>query len=95
MNPIGLTRAEEEKERPTAAPAQQPPAPSGVPSCIATVMPDGKVCGTTATGLVVWPDREAAKSPMCTDCANRFAAIARSHGSSIGFEPFTKPPAKR
>lgn len=87
MNPVGLTRAEEEKENPAAVPANQPPAPDGVPKCIATLPPDGKVCGAEALWLVVWPDPESKKSPACTECAKRFRALAQSHGTSVGIEP--------
>jgi hypothetical protein len=87
VNPIGLTRAEEEKEQTTAPLMHQPPAPAGTRQCVATLPPDGAVCGAEARWLVVWRDPESPKSPACTDCAKRFQALARSHGSDIGVEP--------
>lgn len=87
MNPVGLTRAEEEKEHPTTPAAPQPPAPAGTARCVATLPPDGKVCGAAATWLVVWQDPDAAKTPACTDCAKRFREQARSYGRDIGVEP--------
>jgi hypothetical protein len=87
VNPVGLTRAEEEKEHPPTPSTQQPPAPAGAQRCVATLPPDGKMCGAEARWLVVWTDPDAKKTPACTDCAKRFRALAQSHGSDIGVEP--------
>ena len=86
MNPVGLTRAEQEKEHPTAPAAPQEPAPAGAVQCIATTQPDGKKCGAAAVYLVVW-NAEDAKSPVCAGCAEGFAATARSHGTNLKVEP--------
>jgi|HubBroStandDraft_2_1064218.scaffolds.fasta_scaffold138638_1 hypothetical protein len=88
MNPVGLTRAEEEKEHP-APTSHQPQAPAGTAQCVATLLPDGRMCGAEARWLVVWTDPEAPKTPACTDCAKRFRAMAQSHGSNIGVEPIS------
>ena len=90
MNPIGLTRAEEEKEAPVAPPASQPPAPDGTRRCVATVPPDGAACGAAARWLAVWVDPEAPKSPVCTECGKRLRATAQAHGTSVGFEPLER-----
>lgn len=92
MNPIGLTRAEAEKEQEPAPAKPQDPAPAGTVACIATVAPDGKRCGAEAKWLITWADSDAKmpKSPMCTECAKRFRALAQSHNSSIGIESITQ-----
>lgn len=84
MNPIGLTRAEEEQETPTA-PTQQP-APKGAVRCQITVPPEGKACGATAVGRIVW-NKDDPKTPACADCAQRMDAQARTFGDNIRFEP--------
>jgi hypothetical protein len=65
-----------------------PEATAGAPRCIATIPPDGTVCGAAATVLVVWPDPDpnTSKSPACAACARRLLELARSHGSSLGFD---------
>lgn len=85
MNPVGLTRAEEEREQQPAA--AQPPAQAGARSCVFTLPPDGKKCGATAAWLVTWPDPDADKSPACGDCAERIRALYRSAGRDVGLEP--------
>jgi hypothetical protein len=89
MNPVGLTRAEEEKEHPTALTPSQPPAPIGTTECSASLPPDGKKCGAEARWLVVWRDPDAKRDPVCTDCANRLRAQARSMYSDVGIEPIS------
>jgi hypothetical protein len=91
VNPVGLTRAEEERERPAVASTSPTPAPAGVAECVAALPPDGRKCGAEARWLVVWPDPEAAKSPACTECAKRLRAQAQAHGSSVGVEPIKGP----
>lgn len=87
MNPVGLTRAEEEREHPATPTEPQPPAPVGTVQCIATLLPDGKKCGAEALWFIVWLDPDDKKSPACTDCAKRLRTHARSIGSDVGIEP--------
>lgn len=88
MNPVGLTRAEEERERDTTTRAARPQAPAGAARCVAALPPDGRACGAAAAYLVVWPDPEDRKTAACAECANRFLALAGStgHGSRVSVE---------
>lgn len=91
MNPVGLTRAEEEREGQAAPAPPQPLAPAGAIACVAAVPPDGKKCGAEARWLIVWRDPDAAKSPMCTECAKRIRAQAHNLGCDVGVEPIQRP----
>jgi hypothetical protein len=88
MNPIGLTRAEEESEHaPTVSTPDRTQAPEGILAC-AVVVPPGVACGAAAETWIRWPrDPEAAKTPACRECGGRMREIARSHGSDVALEP--------
>jgi hypothetical protein len=85
MNPIGLTRAEEERERSHEPPTATVPAPPGALACRIGVPPEGRGCGAAATGLLVWPDGD--KTPACAACAAQMAVVAQAHHSSVRVEP--------
>ncbi len=89
MNPAGLARAEEEKERAPAPPtADRPRAPEGALACQVVVTPPGEVCGVAAKALIAWPhDPDAPRTPACLECAGRMRQLAQSHGSDVQVEP--------
>lgn len=91
-NPIGLTRAEEEKERETVVSTAKQPAPTGTISCRIVVddpEKSGNACGAAADGYIVWlPDKD--RTPACRDCATNMAARAKAVGSSVRFEPLVR-----
>lgn|GEM_PF-3254439 len=69
--PVGLTRAEEERERQLADPASPRAvvvAPPGAPHCQAPVE-GGAACRAVPTVRVTWADGQ--KNVMCRDCAAR------------------------
>lgn len=65
--PVGLTRAEEERERQLADPAS-PRAVVVAPHCQAPVE-GGAACRAVPTVRVTWADGQ--KNVMCRDCAAR------------------------
>jgi len=87
VNPAGLTRAEEEKERAPGPPAaDRPIAPGGTLAC-QVVVPPGDACGVAAEVRIVWPrDPDAARTPACLACAARMRAVARTFGADVRVE---------
>jgi hypothetical protein len=77
MNPVGLTRAEEEmqQKRPDGSRTIVKP-PPGAPSCRCVVPPDSGACGALATRRIIWPDADV--TPACQDCADRLSMQAAS-----------------
>lgn len=82
MNPIGLTIAEEARERrSTAPPVTRGVRPPGVPGCQATTVPDGSACAAEAGYVIVWSDGD--RSLVCGDCALRLRLLAESHRTTL------------
>jgi hypothetical protein len=68
-DPVGLTRAEEERERQVGGPPRSVVvAPPGAPHCQAPVE-GGGACRAVPTVRVTWADGQ--KNVMCRDCADR------------------------
>jgi hypothetical protein len=91
--PIGLTRAEEEREQ------ERPPgprvvvvAPPGAEKCRISVPPNGDDCPAAATGHIVWFGEEKQRTLACDDCARAMSLQAQSVHSSIRFVPFPRAP---
>ena len=74
MNPVGLTRAEQDGQQPPGAPRIALRAAPGEPFCRITVPPHGEACGAAVTRRIVWPDGDATLA--CLDCALRMAQLA-------------------
>jgi hypothetical protein len=84
--PVGLTRAEEEREQQQSPEprARSPVAPPGAALCRASVPPGGGDCGAAATVTVVWSDAD--RTPMCDECAQRTQQLAQSHRAAVKVE---------
>ena len=84
--PVGLTRAEEEREQQLApAPRAVVIAPPGAARCRASVLPTGAACPAEARVLVRWSDGDG--TPMCVECAGRTQQLAQSYRAAVRVEP--------
>jgi hypothetical protein len=70
MNPVGLTRIEELRER---APIRA--SVGGTSGCRVVVPPSGDACGAPATKQISWPDGDL--TPSCAECAQRMYALTQ------------------
>jgi hypothetical protein len=87
-NPIGLTRAEEEREqqRP-GGPRVVVAAPPGAVRCRMSVPPNGDDCPAAAVARIVWPGEPSEPTPACLECVQRTTMLAHSHRCSIRVLP--------
>lgn len=83
-NPIGLTRAEEEREHQQPEPRVVIKAPPGAIGCKVGRAVTGIDCDAAATCRVVWPDGD--KTDACADCAERARLQAENLHFSIRIE---------
>jgi hypothetical protein len=88
VDPVGLTRAEEEALQ-QVGPRVVVRAPPGAPACRVAVPPDGGDCPAAATRRIVWPSRDGWDRPTlaCRDCAERMQQVAASHNTTLRVEP--------
>lgn len=73
--PVGLTRAEEEREHKQPEIRVVVRAPPGAEKCRASVLPDGGACPAAATYRVTWKDGDT--TLMCRECALRMEQTAQ------------------
>ena len=58
-----------------------------VPTCCATTMPDGDVCGRHADRVAVFEMNPGEQRvPICQGCAMHLTELAQSHGTTLKVE---------